>query len=97
MSGHASIRGFKELASYFSQEESLGCFVDTSVLFSQTYPLDAFNEESEQAFDALAEHGVSVFTNINVRAEFLENHRCVLIAECLIDILESWGHQIDGR
>ncbi len=86
-----SICGFKELSSYFAKEKPIGCFVDTSVLFSQTYPLDLFNEESERAFEVLADHGVSAFTNINVRAEFLENHRRVLIAECLIDILESWG------
>lgn len=91
------VHGFKDLDTYFLREKNFGCFVDTSVLFSQTYPLDIFNEESERAFEVLSKYGIAVFTNINVRAEFLENHRRVLIAECLIDILDSWAHQMDGR
>lgn len=55
-----------------------------------------FNGESVQAFEQLAEFKIPVFTNVNVRAEFLENHRRVLIAECLIDFLEDMGLQLDG-
>lgn len=91
------IRPFSQLNSYFSDEKNrVGCFVDTSILFSQTYPLDFFNAVSEKAFESLANFNVPVFTNISVRAEFLENHRRVLIAECLIDVLDNWGSELDG-
>ena len=71
------------------------CFVDTSILFSATYDSDTFNSESEIAFDLLAGAGFSIFTNVNVRSEFLENHRRVLIPEILIDLLVAKGSQLD--
>ncbi len=78
----AQIGVFSELPAYLADKANrLGCFVDTSVLFSETYPLDRLNEESDRAFDVLVDLDVPVFTNINVRAEFLEAHRRVLIAE----------------
>ncbi|MFN7906417.1 MAG: hypothetical protein ACK5P5_14645 [Pseudobdellovibrionaceae bacterium] len=73
-----------------------GCFIDTTILFSATYPLDSFNDECEFVFDFLAENQVQIFTNINVRAEFIENHRRALIADCLIDLLEDEGANYDG-
>ena len=72
------------------------CFIDTSILFAATYPSDAFNTECEAAFDVLAEKKVKVFTNVNIRAEFLENHRRVLIGECLVDLLDDEGANYDG-
>ena len=75
---------------------STGCFIDTSILFAVTYPLDSFNEECEGAFDILAENEIRIFTNINIRAELLENHRRTLIAECLIDLLEDKDADFDG-
>lgn len=90
------IKTFSALSSYLkSGDGDLACFVDTSILFSATYDSDAFNSESELAFDSLAEAGFSVFTNVNVRSEFLENHRRVLIPEILIDLLAKKGPQLD--
>ncbi len=48
------------------------------------------------AFEALGTHGARIFTNVTVRAEFLENHRKVLIAECLIDVLEDLQGELTG-
>lgn len=73
-----------------------GCFADTTILFSATYPLDLFNEESEIVFDLIAPLKIPIFTNVNVRAEFLESHRRVLIAECLIELLEDRESTFDG-
>lgn len=88
---------FSALPAYLAEPDyRSGCFVDTSVLFSESYPLDPFNEECDHTFDVLAKYDVAIFTNVNVRAEFLENHRRVLIAECLIDILEEKGQDFDG-
>lgn len=90
------INTFSELPNFIKQENVIGCFIDTTILFSATYPLDLFNTESELVFDIISDEKVPTFTNVNVRAEFLENHRRVLIAECLIDFLEDFGSELDG-
>ncbi len=91
------IKAFSALSSYLNtSKEDRTCFVDTSILFSATYDSDAFNSESEIAFDLLGEADVSIFTNVNVRSEFLENHRRVLIPEILIDLLAKKGSQLDS-
>ena len=90
------IKTFSALSSYLkTSKRDPACFVDTSILFSATYDSDAFNSESELEFDLLAEAGFSIFTNVNVRSEFLENHRRVLIPEILIDLLAAKGSQLD--
>lgn len=81
---------------YLSQiDGDAACFVDTSILFSATYSSDSFNEESDTAFNRLAKAGCALFTNVNVRSEFLENHRRVLIPEALVDLLGKLGAQLD--
>lgn len=88
------LEAFSTLVNYTNAAKNdLSCFVDTSILFSATYGSDVFNSESEAAFDILASAGYSLFTNINVRSEFLENHRRVLIPEILIDLLTQKGSQ----
>jgi hypothetical protein len=90
------IQAFSALDDILKREKVSGCFVDTSVLFSATYPLDQFNEECESIFENLAEHEIPIFTNVNVRAEFLENHRRVLIGEALIDFLDEAEGDLSG-
>lgn len=75
------VRPFSELSNFLTSKKVIGCFVDTTILFSATYHLDSFNGESEIAFDELANSKVPPFTNINVRSEFLESHRRILIPE----------------
>ncbi len=97
MIASGGIKAFSTLPSYLNANVvDQTCFVDTSILFSATYDSDAFNSESERAFDLLADAGYSVFTNVNVRSEFLENHRRVLIPEILIDLLAIKGAQLDS-
>ncbi len=84
-----SIGGFSAFPSFLESSSTNFCFVDTSILFSATYPLDKFNAESEAVFESLAKNNRSILTNQNVRSEFLENHRRVLLAEALIDFYED--------
>ncbi len=77
------------------QGATLGCLVDTSILFSVSYPLDKFNEEAAQVFDIWGELAIPVYTNANVRSEFLELHRRVMIPEGLIDFLEDEESSLD--
>ncbi len=90
------IHPFSEMKNYIRKEKIATCFVDTTVLFSATYTLDVFNSETELIFDIISNEKILPFTNINVRAEFLENHRRVLIAECLIDFLEDFSSELNG-
>jgi hypothetical protein len=71
------------------------CFVDTSVLFSASYPFDHFNESAEFLFSQLFTFQLAPFTNVNVNAEFLENHRRVLIPECLCDFYEDFEGELE--
>ncbi len=87
---------FSDLNTLLKANEFDLAFVDTSILFSATYPLDHYNEDAEYSFDILADNSVKVFANVNVRSEFLENHRRVLIAEGLIDLLEDSDENYDG-
>ena len=74
-----------------------GALVDIdSVLFSVGYPLDLFNEEAEAAFSVLIDQQVPIFSNLNVRLEYLELHRRVLIPECLIDFLKDREDVLDS-
>lgn len=57
--------------------------------FSLSYPLDTFNDQAEVVFNLLAKESVPVFTNVNIRTEFIEQHRRVAIPEALIDLLED--------
>lgn len=82
---------FSQLAEVFKVEQIKHCFVDTTILFSASLPSDKFNGASESVFETLSKNSIAIFTNVNVRAEFLENHRRVLIPECLIDFLEDFG------
>lgn len=87
---------FSELPKHIGAiEQEQTCFVDTSILFSATYDSDKFNTESEFAFDVLAKAKCAIFTNVNVRAEFLESHRRVVIPESLSDLYSKKGPTLD--
>ncbi len=90
------IQGFSGFREFLQRQKIEGCFADTTVLFAFSYPLDQFNADSEFALEPLSEANIPLFSNMNVRAEFLENHRRVLIAEGLIDFLEDLEPKIDG-
>lgn len=91
------IKRFSELPSFLKQSNPSGCFIDTSILVSATYDLDLFHDVAGEAFDFIAESNTPPFTNINVRAEFLEHQRRILIAECLVDFLEDFSQELDER
>ena len=66
----------------------LGCLVDTNVLFAASFPLDQLNEWSEEVFSALAEAAIPVYTNLNIRSEFIDLNRRVLIPEGLVSLYD---------
>lgn len=78
----------EELSRAVEKNPSLktGCIVDTNLLFAATFPLDTFNEWAESVFQRLHELKIPVFTNMNVRSEFIELNRRVLIPEGLVEM-----------
>lgn len=56
--------GFSDLKQFLNNTslEPKGCFVDTSILFAATYPLDSHNEDAEIVFKYLSQFKLSAFT-----------------------------------
>lgn len=90
------IQTFSSLEKYVNQQKPVGVFADTTILFSASYPSDKFNAGSEAAFEILADYSIPTFVSVNVRAEFLENHRRVYIADSLVDFLEDNEKTLSG-
>ena len=68
---------------------NFGCFLDTSILFACSNPLDIFNEKAEEISKILYKNKIQTFSNINVKLEFLDLQRRTLIPECICDFLEE--------
>lgn len=66
-----------------------GCLLDTNILISASLPIDPANDRVEELLKVLKKLKVPVYSNVNIRAEFLEIQRRVLIPECLIELYES--------
>jgi hypothetical protein len=95
MSNGGTVR-FSEVLKAASERPTLkrGCLVDTSVLFAASYPPDEFNSESEELFDFFAELEIPLYTNVNIRAEFIDQHRRVMVPEGLSDMYTSEGKAV---
>lgn len=91
-----SLLKFSEITKWIDINRPLGVFADTSILFSATYSPDRFNDESAFVFNILSDKKIPVFGSVNVRAEFLENHRRVSIADALVDFLEDMHSNLNG-
>lgn len=89
---------FSDLLKTASAQPNIknGCFVDTSILFAESYPPDEFNSEAEEVFEFLAELEIPVFTNVNVRSEFIDLHRRVMIPDGLGDLYTTCGKSLDN-
>lgn len=82
-------------ASHEHHQIKNGCIVDTSILFAGSYDLDIFNTMTVELFDFLAELEIPLYTNINIRAEFIDLHRRVLIPEGLASLFSFAGKTLD--
>jgi hypothetical protein len=73
-----------------------GCLVDSSILFAASYTPDRFNKESEELFEFLAELQIPLVTNINIRSEFMNQQRRVMIPEGLSDLYTGHGKSLES-
>jgi len=87
----AGVIKFSEVLKTVSTHPSIknGCLIDNSILFAASYPPDKYNQESEGLIDFLAELEIPIFTNVNIRSEFMNKQRQVMIPEGLSDLYTS--------
>lgn len=72
-----------------------GLLVDTSILYAESYPYDEFHDPAVELFEFLHDLKIPVFTNLNIRAEFLDQHRRATIAEGLTALYTLPGASAD--
>lgn len=89
------IADFEESLEKYSQLKQ-GCIVDTNLLFASSYESDHYNDWSEEVFEVLQKNAIPVYTNINVRSEFINLQRRVLIAEGLSKFYSDTSSNLDG-
>lgn len=63
-----------------------GFLVDTNFLISLTYELSKFYDKSIELHELMAEYSCKLFCNVNVRNEFLEVQRRIVLTEALISM-----------
>lgn len=80
-----------------SEEFRRGCILDTNVIFAASFPLDAHNEWAEKVVHELHAAGIPIFSNINVRSEYLDLNRRVLIPEGLMDFFRDYEPNLPGE
>lgn len=80
-----------ELDSFITKRPNFknGCLLDTNILISASITIDPANDAAESLLQELARLEVPVYSNVNIRTEFLEIQRRILIPECLIEYYES--------
>lgn len=85
--GLIKIDQLDELVSRYPSLKN-GCLLDTNILLSASLPIDPLNEQAEKLIETLRDLNIPVYSNVSIRAEFLEIQRRVLIPECLIELYE---------
>ncbi len=87
---------FRDVLAASQQDARMksGCLVDTSILFAGSYDLDEFNTPAVELFDFMGELEIPLFTNVNIRAEFLDLHRRVMIPEGLCSLYSAAGSSL---
>ena len=84
-----------ELLSAENNTFKNGCLVDTNILVSASLPIDPRNSDAEELVQQLAKLNIPLYSNVNIRAEFLEIQRRVLIPEALIEFYEANKDALD--
>lgn len=89
----SEILKFNNIYSTFNK----GCIVDTSILFALSYPNDNYNNAATELFDYLKELKIAPYTNINIRAEFINNQFQVMVPEALSDLYTSHSEYLSAK
>ena len=89
----------KELRSFLNESPArkLGCLIDTNILFAANFSLDHFHEESIEIFETLIDEKVPLYTNVNIRSEFINQTRKVVIVHALLDLFRDAGTDLPAE
>ena len=68
--------------------QRLGFVVDTNALFAIATPSDRLNTWAHATFRALSKFPISAYSNINIRTEFMDLQRRVMIPEGLVSFYD---------
>lgn len=87
---------FSEILKVKSTNPDLekGCIVDTSILFAVSFPNDAHNTVASELFEYMRELKIPAYTNVNIRAEFIQNQFLVMVPEGLADFYLDYGKEL---
>ena len=82
---------FSDLLKMLNTRPALrrGLLVDTSILFAYAYPNDRFNRASVELFEYVSDLKVPLFTNANIRSEFINNYFQSVVPEALNDFYQN--------
>jgi predicted nucleic acid-binding protein len=83
----------KDLRHFLNESPTrkLGCLIDTNILFAANFSLDHFHDQSIEIFKTLIDEKVSSYTNVNIRSEFINLARKVVIVHALLDLFRDVG------
>lgn len=83
----------KDLRSFLNElpARKWGCLIDTNILFAANFSLDHFHDEAVEIFKTLMDEKVPLYTNVNIRSEFINQARKVVIVHALLDLFRDAG------
>ena len=89
----ATIIPFSEISKHINiKTESKKALIDTCALIAFSHGASEFSDETEQLFEVLRKENFQVYTNVNIRSEFLDYQRRIIVTEALTSIVG----QIEG-
>ena len=65
------------------------CLVDTNILFALNNPREKFHRDAKMSFEFLRKKKISVYTNMNIKSEFIDLFRKLIIPKHLIGLYEN--------
>ena len=66
-----------------------GCLIDTNTLFAFYHPDDDFYRFAKKVYSFLSTNSISVYTNVNIKSEFIDLFRRFFIRKGLLHLYES--------
>ncbi len=83
----ATILPFSEISNHLSvKPDQRKVLIDTCALIAYSHGASEFSDETEELFIKLRQNSFTAFTNVNIRSEFLDYQRRLIVTEALTNI-----------
>ena len=66
-----------------------GCLADTNILFALYNPYEKYHQDAKKSFNFLSENNIPVYTNVNIKSEFIDLLRKLIISKYLMELYQS--------